>query len=906
MAADELHPPCWPQGFNEDDFNFSKLFKCVNSVGEHAMRDVVRAMYSHPSLNSDGGNKSLHQYFIDIGWSKRNIKDRITKLHVEFLEGNLNDAEFDISFACVIMTEACKDLWNKLSNTATTAVEELKKMRNKICHKYGIDSDELSPLTDNLKRILKDIYVGVGDVVDKDFSDDVNNMESAIQGIVCAKIEHIDLDTYLKDVEKFRKDLKFFMIHKGKEEFYSSYSKLRILNPCIWMTEEEMENTALSRYQVDTIFTPLKIEHSRHNIEIEDIFTVTKKIKGTEQKPSALVMHGLAGCGKTSLCHFVIHEWCKSNSDRSIIGIDDFDLIIFVEIRRVRSKSLLTFLTEECMVQTCKTLQHGDIIPTLKDLGILVVIDGFDEAKRGISLELVNDIFCKFSDKRILVTTRPEYKDDVLCISRKFSVSFLEIQVCGFDERGLKIFSEKVFAAVEKNEQRRQKELSSFLQYMETTGKVLDEHLKLPLTLSLLIYLWREDSTIVFRIASATMLYLEIFNLCQKRLSERLEKQGRGRLEKELNEVTFCLGQQAWSLLLEGDLLLLTEEEFRSLKKECRSRSVDVINFLSTYLYCETDENESLQKRKFAFLHKTQMEYLAGAYLADSATFASYKKLSFDEIDSEVEEKSEWRNLQEVVKYMTGSMAITQKLKDKEIYHIFEILEKIDVPHDDFNFWWNFYLETLRNGSAGRKIIDKLPLSHWSLNEENAVSGLKVYCHLNPALETLKIEIPVNVDPYDIKDLLPTLEEIKDQKMKRRRAKKQIDPVLTELHFWNHENYYGSNLSDKFINTLYPWAQLTNFTGSLGEKEVLAYCFKLKGIRVRLNTVNAVRAFKQSLNKIWKSVKTLRLTLGVPFDCSPSDICDLQYTDKFELTLKGTKDEHKEWIVGVVEQINGR
>lgn len=904
MASPKRLPgPCLPKGFNEDDFTFSKLFKCVNLIGQNVMCDVVRAMYSHTSVNSVGGTKTLRQYLQDIGWSNRTIKDKITKLHKDLLDKDLNEVDFDISFSFIIMTEVFKDLTNQLSDTAKTAVEDLKKMRNKICHKYGIACNELIPMTDNLKQLLKDIYVGIGVVVDKDFSDNTKRMEDDIQSIVSVEIYQIDLQIYLEDVKKFRKDLKFHMIHEGKEEFRSSYSRLRILNPCIWMTEEEIENTPLSKYEVDTIFTPLKIESTRSTIEIADIFTVTKRIRGSEQKPSALVMYGLAGCGKTSLCHYVIHGWCKK--DPNIDGLDKFDLIIFVEVRRVRSQTLIEFLKEECMVKTCKEFDSGDIIPTLKDLDILVVVDGFDEAKKGKSLELVKDIFCKLCDQRILLTTRPEFKDDATYIAKNFNVSSLPIQICGFDERGLRIFSEKVFGAVEKDERRRRKELSSFLEYMETTGKVLDEHLKLPLTLSLLIYLWREDSSIVFRITSATMLYLEIFRLCQKRLSDRLEKKGRGKLEQELDEIFFCLGHQAWLLLLEGDLLCLTKTEFKNMEKECKKRSVDVLDFLSTYLYCETEENEDMSEKIFAFLHKTQMEYLAGAYLANSLT--SDRKLSFADINAEVEGNSEWQSLLEVIKYMTGSLAITKTLTLKEISEIFEILEKLSILYADFNFWWSFYLETLENKDAGYKIIDLLPHEDWDLNEKHVVSGLRFYRALSVNLSTLKIDISIDVDPYDIKELLPILKDIKSQKSKlKKKENKLIVPVLTELHFWNHDNYYGSKFSDEFINSLNPWGHLTNFTGSLGEQEVLSYCFKLKVIRVRLNTAGAVRAFKQSLSRIYKSVRTLRMTLGVPFSCPPSDLCDLQFKKTFELTLKGTKDEHKDWIVGVVKHINGR
>lgn len=899
------------KGYCEDDFQFSKLFKCVNVVGQNVLCDVVRAMYSH-MLNSNGGSKTLRQYLVSQKWSNRKFKDCFTKDHYDLLDLDLNNVDFDISFACTVMTVVCKDLFDNLSDDSKSAVEELKRMRNRICHQYGITCSECITLIDFLRGILNDIYLGVGTVVGKDFSDNIRCMENTMQSILSAKISQVDDKTYSDGVRKFRNNSRFKMINEGKREVQSSYSKLQTLNPHIWITEEGIEKTPLSKHQVERIFTTLNIEYSKNNIKIAEIFNVTERVEGPEQIPSAIVMYGLSGCGKTFLCHYLIHEWCK-NCDQNVTGLDKFDLIIFVEVRKVRSKTLIEFLKKECLVKTCEDFDDGDIIPTLKDLNVLIVVDGFEEAKIGNSLNLVGDIFCKFYDKCILLTTLPEYKDDVLFIARKYKVSALPVQIHGFDERNLKIFSEKVFGTLEKDDVCCAEELNSFLNYIETTGKGLGKHLKLPLTLSLLIYLWSLDSRIASKIASPTMLYWEIFKLCQKRFYEQLEKKDiellenkdGGKLEYELDKIFFYLGQQAWSLLLKGELMCLTEKEFKSMM-ECCWRSVDVLDFLSTYLYCESEENSPVQNRSFVFLHKTQMEYLAGAYLANSVTLGSCGSLSFKDIDVEVENETEWQNLLEVVKYMTGSLAITEMLKVNEMSEIFEILRKANISSTDFNFWWNFYLETLKNEDVGCKIVDKLPQSVWTLDDEHVVSGLSFYRDLDVNLETLKIEIPANVDPYDIKELLTTLKEIRCKKMECMQADGKIDPVMIEFHFWNHENNSCSKLSDGLLLSLNPWGHLTSFTGGLGEQEILSSFDKLEAIRVRLNSVDAFSTFKISLSRIYKTVRTLCITLAIPFSCSPSELCDLDYTGKFELSLMEANDEHKEWIVGVVKLISGR
>ena len=890
-----------PEGFSEHDFIFSKLFKSVNLIGQGVICDVVRAMYSHSSMETEGGTLTLRSYMEKKKWSGNKTKNVFTELHISLLDEDLNTAAFDITFAHKVMTEVCPELYGKLREECRDDIYKLKLMRNKICHNYGIVSEAVNPEIENLKAILKNIYEGVGTVVGTDFTSEISAMQETLDEILSARVAQ-------KDVARFRENLKFIMINKGKEELRSHYSKLRILNPCTWMSDAEVSATpSLREFKTDKIFTPLRIEDRRSTIEMKELLTVTRRIRGSEEVPCALLMHGLAGCGKTSLCHFLIQESCKEgNEGIAIDGLGDFDLVIFVEVRRTRSGNLREFLKEERLKETCENFRPDDVIPTLQDLDVLFVIDGFDEAKEAFSLKLVKDIFSMFHQQRIVLTTRPEYLSNAKDISSMFKASFLIVQICGFDEAGIKEFSEKVFTAIVTKESVRKKELQSFLNYIDGPGSVLDVHLKLPLTIALLIFLWKEDSSIVLRVSSATQLYFEIFKLCQKRLKERLKKIKRDVRDSVLDDLLFCLGKHAWLLLLEEQLMRMQEKDINILTKECRKQSVDLTEFLSTYLCCDTDENEDLHDRIYEFLHKTQMEYLAGAFLAYSVDTAHDQRARFIEIDTEVREKeSSWRRLQEVIKFMTGSFAIKKSLDDDKIPEIFSFLKKAEIYSSNFSFWWRFYAESLKNESVGLEIIrDHLPGGVWNLDHLQVVPGLQFYLDLPVRLEYLSIDTPVDVDPYGIKGFVPLMRKIQNKK----RNGGNITPVSTELHLWHQEYYLDSKSSYDFVNTLNPWAHLTNFTGKLDEREALrlSYCRNLKTIRVRLDTAEALRAFKGSLSRIYKKVRELRVTLGVPFTCPSTDLCPLEYTNKLELTIKGTKDGDVPWIVGTLKQINDR
>ncbi|KAK7077640.1 hypothetical protein SK128_012059, partial [Halocaridina rubra] len=898
-----LRPPVrkMPEAFNEHDFNYSKFNKCVNFIGKNVLCHVTKEMFIHKSAECEDGAMLLSVYLETVqGWSKRKIKDKVTKLHSPHLDVQIKSIDIDISFAGTIITEAFPDIYSKLSDSCKVNINVLRKLRNNVCHHYGICADELDLEIGKLGKILKEIYKDVGKTLGKDFSNNIKDVKDCLNSIREAKMCQNDLESYLEDVRNFRETLNFKMITDGRKELYQSYGSLQILNPCTWLSEAKKENT-LSKYLIDKIFTPLKIEDKRSEINITDLLTITTRIKGEEKIPPALFLYGNAGCGKTSLSHFILHQWCEKK--QNIVSLEDINLLIFVEVRRVKSKSLREFLREECLKDTCQDFKSDDIIPTLQDMDVLFVIDGYDEWKGGSSFELINDILCKFGDKRVIMTMRNSYLSDALLAARKYRVDNLSIEICGFDDESLKKFSEKVFRAIVPDEQKCQKEISAFQDYLDGRGSVLEDHLKLPLTTALLIYLWHEDPTIINNVTTATRLYQEIFGLCQKRLKERINYREHDKLDGVLNDLFLCLGQQAWVLLVEGNLICLTQREFSTLKSECSKKLIDVMELLSAYLCCETNLNSDSSEKIFAFLHRTQMEYLSAAYLGNALIKGN---LTFENINQSVRSRSEWRRYQEVITFLGGHLAINKSLSSDYVDYIFCFLREANIGYANYQFWWNFYLETLRNVEVGCRIsTGMLPRMDWQLDTVHVVPALELYLALKVNLETLKIDIPIDVNPHKIRNLQLVMSKIQNAK-KKEKQKNRLTPVKVELHFWHHNEYETDQTSGIFIRSLYPWGHLTNFTGSLGEEDGLSYSYHLKTIRIRLGSVSAIACFKCSLSRIFKSVRKLRITIGIPFTCSVDEVCELSFRSFLEITLIGVKDDQVEWAQQLLSKINGR
>ncbi|XP_045604140.1 uncharacterized protein [Procambarus clarkii] len=880
-----------PRGFSRDDFNFSKLYKCIQQEGQNTMCDVSQALYLYCHVNSTGGTISLRDYFTKVlMWSNEKLKRTFNTTDQPLLDSNPLTQSFDISFAFKLMNHGCSNIYNELNERCKYHMSYLKTMRNKLCHKYGCHNLNVETEIDNLKMVLREIYVHVGVTLGRDFTENIDAMEKNLNDVCDAEIRQDDMVSYEEDIEEFKRNKSNKLIINGRSELEILYKKFRVLNPCTWMLDTT--KSSVSKFFVDKIFTPLKIEDSNRPTEIEmaELLTITTQITDEVKIPCALLLHGLAGCGKTSLCQYILNDWYRKTE--KILNLKNFDLVFLVEVRTVKSRHLMEYLCEQRIIKTSKDFDSSEIIRLLQDLDVLFIIDGFDEANE-LSKGVVEEIFAKFQNHRIVLTTRPEYQRDAILMSRKHHVDYLSVEICGFDDRRLVEFTNKVFTVVEDNKILRRQQIDEFLKYINGRGKVLGSHLRLPLTLALLIYLWKDNPQTLNRVTTATSLYCELFNLCQRKLEERLEIVSQDR--STVKEVLLFLGEQAWNMLKSGNICI-TKEIINMIKQKCEEKQIDDTQFLSAFLMCEIDETHEAAEHTYAFLHKTQMEYLAAEFLAsDVMNGKSLCQIS--------KTRTDWYKYQEVIVFLTGHLAVNQIL-ERNVSKLFSLIDKSEVE-GSFNFWWKIFTEALGLTEVGTKIAeDKLPSFTWKLDHVHVVAGLSLLSNTIVKLENLTIEMPSNVEPYEIPELLDTMRNMKNT-LKGKYNKK--NPILVELHFWRHNEYNCPQPSDEFIRTLYPWGHLTNFTGSLGHQkkneEVLAYCFKLKSIRVRVETTQALGSLSNSLLKIYKSIKKLRITLAMPPNCDPKSLAKLQFKGDLEVIVPDITDENKEWLALAIKQV---
>ncbi|XP_053638705.1 uncharacterized protein [Cherax quadricarinatus] len=861
--------------------HLSKLHNCLRKAAQVTMCNIVREIYSDERMFSASGTMSLTEYCKRMG-----IIPAFAEAHQHLLFCNLMMAEFDFSFGYDVLTKVCAKVYETLGEECRGKINDLRKMVNE-----EVFDEDAAAVVETFRRTQAAIYRGLGQVIQRDFSQNIATVEEILKSCLDSEIR-CEEGQVICESDVTTSGRKSQLIMKGRSELSERYEKLRDLNPRTWAKRDGAND--IQYFHIERTFTQLKIRESKKVTEVKDLLKL-RNVSG--EVPSTLLLCGLAGSGKTSLCRYLVFDWQRGGTEVDTLNL--FHLVFLIEVRRVRSSRLREFLLDEVMPNTSAGVEMDHIIPALKELQVLFIIDGYDETDK-ISSELLEDIFAKFGDKRIIITTRPELHRDAVCLATRHEVDYLSLETRGFDTERRNEFTRKVFSTMEQDVMENQKQTKEFLLYIHERRTTLGSYLNLPLTSALLMLSWRHNPEVVNQSTTATRLYQEFYHLLQNKLAERLSKDyiGVNELPDVLDSLLLCLGEQAWTMLNESTVLI-SDDFKRKIEEECERKRIKLIELLSGFHMCHLHEDPDEWKLKISFLHDAQASYLAATFLAECLRKG---KMKMQDIGNQVGASP---GLEQVLLFLMGHLAFQNALTSSTVNDIFSIMKKLDIDPTNYDFWWNIFVESHRHPQVGTLLArDKLSHKHWQLNDTNAVSALRLLSFTPVKLASLTLDISALTEPYDIPSFIQALQEV-GQNLKKRQKK----PVKVELHLRRH-NTCDIKTSNIFLKAVCSWGDLTSFTGFLGEQpdgeELLAGCCNLKTIRVRISTVEAFTSLSNSLKKIHKSVKSLHVTLALPGECPVEALSELRHNGNLEISVVATKDGQKEWMESIVKTIGGR
>ncbi|XP_071531610.1 uncharacterized protein [Panulirus ornatus] len=904
-------------GYNNHDINFGRFFKAATQTSKRLLKEVFLMMLYRSHVSSAKHSMTVAEYCFNIlSWSNRKYRNSFNAEERALLEKPVTSTDFDVSLLTKMIHKLFTDM--HLPESFLRALRDLKNVRNRVCHEHLVlDHAQLRDSFDDLKLTFQNILKGAADFFSADTDNLLNVFHHEVEEILASPVT-AEASQYFEKVEEFRRYLVGKFITYGRQELMTHYSKLKILNPFPWLSGERFQEML-----VDKIFTPLHIIEQSRNIEVFSLLT-------TEDKgvlPSVLVLSGIAGCGKTSLCRYFLHDWRTSSG--GIATLRSVDILIHIEVRSVTCSSLVSYLQKTLLLETCRHFEEKDIIKTLQEMNVLYIIDGMDEAMSD-SLQLVHEVLSVLGTSRAIITTRPECTSTITQASERYHLTSLELSIQGFSDEAMLTFTSLVFRALEPNEEQRRQQKREFLSFLKNAFLGLGDFLKLPLTLVLFISLWKEDRSRLSHVTSVTRLYFEIFSMCTMKLISRLQAHTSLHhldLETSVEEWLLSLGEQAYSMLENGEYVI-NDKRRKLLMSLCAARQLDGIQVLSAFLTCEVKENFRGNQYFFSFIHKSQMDYLAAMFLSHKLTVEFQSLRQIPVLDTVLKarrkkllaigpllitpfstEMNKWDN---IVKFIIGHLCTNNS---SELV-ILEVMEKLLATHSH-NYQISSVWLLVQESGFHPLVCDKVD----SLVKEEYIWQVTNEHLCDPSHPTVLLLQHTNFMPKEVIIKLDTCHEVtvlaQRGYFKRKRRSVNLVPILAclsrrpsvKVYLRIQEHYYswGSPATtDDLLTTLLPTGNLTSFMGHLGVAGVaaLASVREVREAYIRVSDPAALHVLSDSLSAAGGKIISLNLRLDIPSSVSPSSLPKFSHSPKLHVTMMEVDDEHAIWAGEVLAQMS--
>lgn len=914
------------ESFDEEDIHFGRFYKASTQTCKRAMKEVFLVVFYRVYVRPlEEWPTNLNQYCTQVlGWSNRKLREGFSANERARFDETVTSADYDLSLLTKMFNKFYEHI--PFPESLRKAMRDIKNVRNRVCHEqFSVDETDLREHMEDLQQMLRTLF----DETSNFFEIDLGNLKQfyldEVDEIRSAPITGQGM-TYFENMEKFREDLVGKFITYGRKELVSYYGKLKILNPFTWLSDEKFPELV-----VDKIFTPLYIKEQERAIDVATLFVteIYNEERQTESGilPAVLILSGIAGCGKTSLCRYILHVWRTRNG--MIQDLRAVDILIFVEARNITECSLAAYLQKTLLRETCSYFDEKEIVLTLQKMNVLFVIDGMDEVTENGKI-LVEEIFSTLGNARVIITSRPEFVYVITQNAHKYHHRFLKLGIKGFTNEGIKSFTSKILKSCEPNEGKCRQIETEFRSFLKTTGSALGEHLKLPLTAALLIMLWKDDNSRISNITSSTSLYCELFRLCTMKLIARLQASTASHqieLEGVLNAWLMALAEEAYEMLSSGRFAIDSSRQHQ-LSSLCKKHNIDCIQTLSAFLICDVKERLGGTEYTFSFLHKSQMEYLASLYLTKKllevhkpkskpvhGMLKRFRKIFRKDKEKEEEEEDSllttlgdrrWWN---TVLFTLGHASQMKKVPERLIGDLTDIL--IDHSLHDISLMWRIIQESgchplvcdLVNAAIVTDFVWK-PDCESLCNPGDPVVLLMQKTKYSPNGVSIRIvnkighgKVALDGEGFGERDnvnLFPILRCLSERP--------QTNVVLRlDQHYYEWGNL---ECSDDIVATLLPGGKLTAFMGHLGQEGAKAFAAveELGETCIRVTDLSTLQTLENSLssgpNK--KSVDMLTIRIDIPWPTKTEAIPKISTPSYVSLILKDVSDVTEECAADVI------
>lgn len=917
-------------GYTQQDVNFGRLHKAATQTSKRVLKAVFLAILPLGRVAEvDRLPATVPDYCTHVlGWSNTKYRGCFNSEERTVLHQPVTSADMDVSLLFKLLHKLFGDL--NVPESLWRAMRDLKNVRNRVCHEHLLlDEEQLEKNLNDLKTIYEALFDHMKDVFTVEMPDLKESFYSELDEIMSSSVA-VDASEYFEKVKQLRIELVGQFIRQGQRELMAHYAKLQVLNPFTWLSSQNF-----TQLEVGRIFTPPLITERNRSVEAVSLLDTEVLNPDTEEStgvlPDVLVLAGIAGCGKTSLCRFLLNDWRTKGG--SLACLRSVDILLLIEARNVTSPSFITFLRKALLPDTCSHFEEKDILQALRQMSVLYIVDGMDEATAD-ARQLLNDVFSLARDARVIVTTRPEFMSSVTQLAEHHHLSHMTFKIHGFSYDGRKAFVARVFASFIPDKAERRGQEKEFLRFLNTSCQGLGGHLKLPLTLALLVCLWRDDKTRIAKVTSATRLYSEIFRLCTSKMATRLHNK-ENLLLLDLKDFVdswlLALGRGAYQMLEESRLVIDSSLQ-RQLAALCEQQGLSSVQVFSTFLQCEVSVGLFGVSHDFSFVHKSQMEYLAALYLCHTVmTTLHTSNVSVKDVLARLKifEKSlrqesktsihdiilfsgwgaKWVN---TWLFLVGHLCM-HKETENILQAVLDAILSVRAVTQNENTMWRLVEESERHPLVKERVGAAMNKSFaWRPTEEELCDPSSPVLMLMQQTTFSPKAIVLRVVGSQYSTLLAG-----EEGHPRRVPCHALIPIITclsrrpscQAFLMFDEQYYtwgGGETVDGILKALQPDGKVVTLMGHLGPQGAVALASmkEMGELLVRVSEVATLEELaKGLLGRHKESVGSLALRLDLPWDPPPPDLPRLRYLPNTILILRGVSDEVVAAATKAVKQI---
>nr|XP_053650746.1 LOW QUALITY PROTEIN: uncharacterized protein LOC128701174 [Cherax quadricarinatus] len=759
---------------SKEDLNGYRLAKAITSCG----RKVLYKTFLWGTQDKPSDMTLKHYLITSQGDNAMKIFNSTQK---KLIDENADGSKFDVSLLYVSIKVACKTaapysdpLWFTTSTQMEYYITAIKNMRNDCLHgQLTITNKVYFENMMKLRELLTGCLKTSGERYGRDqaeVKEEIQQMNDELDNIMKESLGKQDILTFCGD------EMKSLMINDSRDKLNEVFQSISYVNPVSFITSN-------LKLKVDKIFVDIEVKHGQRGGEGEHIsyqhllklvqttavpsFTSTvSQQQGISSHPHIILLEGLAGSGKSTLVKLVIDEWTQGGKG-NISGLDNYDLLLWVQCRDP-TMTCYQQLLDRLMPEVA--IKFKEILPKLMKLcKILIIIDGLDEDNES-SRRLVQSLLQEFkycSNIVFLCTSRPERVENFRrTIPAEYTVQHATLH--GISRTNLAQF-------VRMNHQEITKQTGNNRNTEELENKViklkeLHEHLRLPMNLILMIYIWDHDpDQLNLTSLTHTELYYNIHKLCKHKLIERLtnHEATKNMDDKDLTDNINIMLMHIYKTSLETlslDQLNFEVNTVDQLTTTCKQLCLPYKEVLSAFLCLRPTWTVLGIKERYSAPHKGIQDYFAALYIVSnlnnpqystltptSATLASATPVSIERVLEESIRSGvvDMNKYQNVLIHLVGLLhLVLDKVPEAPAREVVHLLQDSGMRHN------NQWLDLLDNTKMSSVILKEI--AHLFNTEETIyVSDDRVRscAALLPHLSSCQVEIDIDGDPGDLPDL---------------------------------------------------------------------------------------------------------------------------------------------------------